>query len=198
MILYFGITHSKTSFTILFILIGIISLYEMYHLRKNKKKFIAFAYIITPFLLIHQLVLLESKFEPTFVLGLFVLTWVFDSFAYIIGIKFGGHKIYPSISPKKSWEGFLGGFILTLITSYLFYLNIPYDILQKYIALWWVITILLPFTATLGDFIESYYKREANVKDSSSLIPGHGGILDRMDAFTITIPVCYIYILYLK
>jgi len=193
-VLYFGITHSNISFTILFVIIGLMSLNEMYHLRRNKNKTLAFLYIIIPFTLIHQLIIFKSEFEPNLVLGLFILTWIFDSFAYILGIKFGYHKIYPSISPKKSWEGFLSGFIFTLITSYLIYTNISYEILEKYRSLWWGITILLPVTATLGDFIASYYKREANVKDSGKIIPGHGGVLDRMDAFTITIPICYIYI----
>ena len=120
---------------------------------------------------------------------MFLLVWSFDSFAYIFGINFGKNKIMPSISPKKSWEGFCGGFFCTVILAQIFkeYLNISdVNIILT--------SILVPFTASTGDFIISYYKRVAKVKDSGKLIPGHGGILDRMDAFLITIPVFYILI----
>tara|TARA_B100001142_G_C14348697_1_gene661089 strand:+ start:8273 stop:8647 length:375 start_codon:yes stop_codon:yes gene_type:complete len=121
---------------------------------------------------------------------MFILTWTFDTFAYIIGVKIGKNKIMPSISPKKSWEGFIGGLIFTIIASYFSYRYFDFDSFQDPLT----ISIVLPFTATLGDFIESHYKREAGVKDSGNIIPGHGGILDRMDAFLITIPVMYILI----
>jgi phosphatidate cytidylyltransferase len=119
---------------------------------------------------------------------MFIFTWTFDTFAYLFGVKFGKHKILPSISPKKSWEGFLGGFIFTIIAAYLTANYFPEIELNQVIA----ISLFIPFTATIGDFIESHYKREAGVKDSGNLIPGHGGMLDRMDAFMITIPVIYI------
>ena len=108
----------------------------------------------------------------------------------IIGVKFGKKRIFPTISPKKSWEGFLGGFISTIITAYISYRY--FNIVNIKTAL--IIGLILPFTATAGDFIESYYKRQAKVKDSGNIIPGHGGILDRMDAFLVTIPVIYLLI----
>lgn len=192
-VIWYGISYSELSFKILFIIIGIRCLYEMYHLRKKKTKIIPFLYIIIPFTLIHGLAFWDSEFNPILVLGLFILTWVFDSFSYLFGVPLGYHKILSTISPKKSWEGFLGGMIATLLTSYIVSINMPY-IYQEYSSIWWQITLILPFTATIGDFIESYYKRKANVKDSANLIPGHGGMLDRMDAFTISIPVFYIFI----
>ena len=132
----------------------------------------------------------ESPFDPSIILLMFILTWTFDTFAYLVGIQYGKHKIMPSISPKKSWEGFAGGFVFTIIAAYLsqkFCIHIALrDVL--------FVSIILPFTATLGDFIESHYKREAGVKDSGNFILGHGGMLDRMDAFTITIPAIYIII----
>jgi phosphatidate cytidylyltransferase len=121
---------------------------------------------------------------------MFVLTWTFDTFAYLFGVRFGKTKIMPSVSPKKSWEGFVGGFIFTIISAYLTVSYLPSIELNHAI----VISLFLPFTATLGDFIESHYKRQAGVKDSGDFIPGHGGMLDRMDAFMITIPVLYIYL----
>ena len=180
-IMWFGTSYSKTSLTLLFAVILLICLYEMYKLRKGKTKAIAFLYVLFPLLLVHFITV-------KLVLLMFILTWTFDTFAYITGVKFGKHKIMPSISPKKSWEGFLGGFIFTIISAYLTVSYLPSIELNHAI----VISLLTPFTATIGDFIESYYKRKAEVKDSGNLIPGHGGILDRMDAFMITIPTIYI------
>ena len=183
-IMWFCTWYSVTSFKLLFFLIAIVSIYEMRKIRKGKTKILAFAYIIIPFFIIQ----LMSN-QTTLILLAFILTWTFDTFAYLFGIKFGKRKIMPSVSPKKSWEGFTGGFISTILAAYIasqyfFSINLT-SILS--------IAFLLPFTATLGDFIESYYKRQAEIKDSGKLIPGHGGILDRMDSFMITIPVLYLY-----
>jgi len=182
-IMWFGTFCSELSFHILFAVILLVCLYEMYKLRKGKTKTLTFLYVLSPLLLIHFI-------KTELVLLMFILTWTFDTFAYLVGVKFGKHKIMPTVSPKKSWEGFVGGFIFTVIAVYLtanYFLEIE---LNQAI----VISLFLPFTATLGDFIESHYKREAGVKDSGNFIPGHGGMLDRMDAFMITIPTIYILI----
>ena len=188
--MWFGTSYNESSFRLLFTILTIVSIYEMWKLRKGKSKVLAFAYILIPFILIQLISTTKNpeNWNPNLILFIFILTWTFDTFAYIVGIRFGKHKIMPSISPKKSWEGFAGGLIFTLIAAYItaeYFLSIN---------LRFVITIglLLPFTATLGDFIASHYKREAKLKDSGNLIPGHGGILDRMDAFMITIPTIYI------
>ena len=189
-IMWLGASYSEMSFIVLFIMLGIVSIYEMWKLRNGKSKFLAFAYVLIPFILI-QLIVTKNESEnwnSNLILFMFILTWTFDTFAYLFGVRFGKHKIMPSISPKKSWEGFGGGFVFSIITSYLSYSYFKFEDIR--IPL--IISIILPFTATLGDFIESHYKREAGVKDSGNLIPGHGGILDRMDAFMITIPAIYI------
>ena len=185
-IMWFGTFCSELSFHILFAVILLVCLYEMYKLRKGKTKILTFLYVLSPLLLVHFI-------KTELVLLMFILTWTFDTFAYLVGIKFGKHKIIPTVSPKKSWEGFAGGFIFTIIAAYLtvnYFLEIE---LNQAI----VISLFLPFTATLGDFIESHYKREAGVKDSGNFIPGHGGMLDRMDAFMITIPAIYLIINFL-
>ena len=191
-------SFSAISFTILFSILGILSFYEMWKLRKGKSKSIAFLFVILPFCLIQLIPYSETyfsfkEFDSKIILLLFILTWTFDTFAYLFGVKFGKNKIFPSISPKKSWEGFFGGlvfcFIVGLLSNYFFN-----EFFQTEIESIIIFSLALPFTATLGDFIESYYKRQAEVKDSGNLIPGHGGILDRMDAFMISIPVLYIII----
>ena len=195
LIMWFGTSFSELSFQILFLVLGIFSIYEMWKLRKGKSKVYAFVYVLLPFFLIHFFGKIESLnfnsvFDPSLILLMFILTWTFDTFAYLFGVRFGKTKIMPSVSPKKSWEGFAGGFIFTVLASFItthYFLEV-----DNSIAL--AMSLFLPFTATLGDFTESYFKRQAGVKDSGNFIPGHGGMLDRMDAFMITIPVLYIYL----
>ena len=195
LIMWFGTSFSELSFQILFLVLGLVSIYEMWKLRKGKSKVYAFVYVLLPFFLIHFFGKIESLnfnsvFDPSLILLMFILTWTFDTFAYLFGVRFGKTKIMPSVSPKKSWEGFAGGFIFTVLASFItthYFLKV-----DNSIAL--AMSLFLPFTATLGDFTESYFKRKAGVKDSGNFIPGHGGMLDRMDAFMITIPVLYIYL----
>ncbi len=198
-IMWFGTAYSEITFSLLFIFLGIFALYEMWKLRKGKSKLIAFLFVLTPFIIIQLIGMTDynypkKEFNPSIILLMFVLTWTFDSFAYLIGKNFGRTKILPSISPKKSWEGFVGGLFFSIIASNIlyFYFAAYFENISKIAYV--LITIILPFTATTGDFIESYYKRQAGVKDSGNIMPGHGGILDRMDAFLITIPVIYIII----
>ena len=187
---------NEFSYPILFSLISIFCIYEMWKLRKGKSKLLAFTYILIPLFLIQLFGITDSKhpekeFNSSLILYMFILTWTFDTFAYLIGKKLGKNKIIPSISPKKSWEGFVGGLVFTLIVA-----SLVNDLFQfNYLDFNpYIFAVFLPFTATLGDFLESHFKRQAGVKDSGSFIPGHGGMLDRMDAFMITIPALYIYI----
>jgi len=184
-IMWFG-ASSDLSKVILFSIITVISTYEMWKLRKGKK--ITFHYF-------YVLALMTAFFlESETLLFIFILTWTFDTFAYLFGVKFGKHKIMPSISPRKSWEGFAGGYFLTLIAAYItskYFSEIDFQFAI-------ITALILPFTATLGDFIASHFKRQAGVKDSGNFIPGHGGMLDRIDAFMITIPVLYILTRLLK
>ena len=194
-VMWFGTSYSALTFNLIFGIILILCLFEMWKLRKGKTKLLAFTYVTIPLLLVQLFVITDSDFpknhfDPTLVLIMFVLTWTFDTFAYLFGITFGKHKIMPSVSPKKSWEGFAGGFVFTLIAAVITH-QIFDQVAFKTLM---IISIVLPFTATIGDFIESFYKREAGVKDSGNFIPGHGGMLDRMDAFMITIPAIYIII----
>ena len=198
-IMWFGTAYSERTFQILFLILGLWSIYEMWKLRKGKTKLVAILIVVIPFFIIQLFGMTDTNypempFNPSIILLMFVLTWTFDSFAYLVGKKFGKNKILPSISPKKSWEGFFGGYLFCILAS-----SLSYFIFKDYFShistlSYILITLILPFSATTGDFIESYYKRKAGVKDSGKIMPGHGGILDRMDAFLITIPVIYIII----
>tara|TARA_B100000900_G_scaffold75662_2_gene60501 strand:+ start:6018 stop:6644 length:627 start_codon:yes stop_codon:yes gene_type:complete len=184
-IVLFGTTYSQTSFFLLYFIFGCISIYEMWNILE-KKTILPLIFVSLPFLLINSLIdnKSESEFDPSLVLYVLILTWTFDSFAYLIGSRYGKNKILPKISPKKSWEGFVGGYIFTLIISFIL-MNYKTIFFQEYI----IIAFILPITATIGDLIASYYKRKSNIKDYGKIIPGHGGIVDRLDAILITIPV---------
>ena len=190
-IMWFGTSYSTSSCSLLFAVLGIICLYEMWQLRKGKSKILALSYVLIPFLLIQDLIwnyLSFSIYDTQFwiseyILSLFVLTWTFDTFAFLIGTKYGKHKIMPSISPKKSWEGFIGGLIFTFIASSIYFKYFLEESIEQAL----ILALIIPFTASLGDFIESAYKRQAGVKDSGNLIPGHGGILDRIDSLMVSI-----------
>ncbi len=129
----------------------------------------------------------EGKFTLE-VFFLFILIWSSDTFAYLSGRLFGKHKMAPKISPKKTWEGFAGGVILTLILSY-FVEKFHPDLRGN----WMIVGFLISVFAPLGDLVESQLKRNFGVKDSGKIIPGHGGVLDRLDSFMICAPVVYLY-----
>lgn len=119
---------------------------------------------------------------------LFVLIWSSDTFAYLTGKFFGKHKMAPKISPKKTWEGFAGGVVLTLVLG--FFVEYYFPELR---GNWMIVGLLVSVFAPLGDLVESQLKRSFAVKDSGNIIPGHGGVLDRLDSFIICAPVIYLY-----
>ena len=122
---------------------------------------------------------------------LFCLIWINDIFAYLTGMAIGKHKLFERISPKKTIEGSLGGLVMTILTAYLvnhFWLNLMSDMKMMGMAL-----VVVVF-GSLGDLCESMMKRQAGVKDSGNVIPGHGGILDRFDATFLAVPFVYCYL----
>ena len=132
-----------------------------------------------------------SSFDNKFsleVLFLFILIWSSDTFAYLTGKFFGKHKMAPKISPKKTWEGYIGGVVLTLVVAYFVEQYHP-DLRGN----WIVVGFLVAAFAPVGDLVESQLKRNFGVKDSGNIIPGHGGVLDRLDSFLIVVPVVYLY-----
>ncbi len=121
-VMWFGTSYSKLTFNILFLSLGLWSLYEMWKLREGKSKLIALLYVITPFFLIQLFGMADTDypkntFNPSIILLMFILTWTFDTFAFIVGVKFGKNRILPSVSPKKSWEGFIGGLFFCVLAD---------------------------------------------------------------------------------
>lgn len=150
--------------------------------------YIALPFSLLPFITFNNLTLFNYNFEV--LLSVFILIWCHDSGAYIIGMLIGKHRIMPHISPKKSWEGSLGGIIFALTASYLLSENFHSIKLPDFLALALIVVIF----GTLGDFVESHLKRFLGIKDSGNALPGHGGFLDRLDSFIFTVPAVFAYI----
>jgi phosphatidate cytidylyltransferase len=127
------------------------------------------------------------------VVSVLVMIWVCDSAAFHVGAPFGKHKLFPRVSPQKSWEGAIAGFVLAIVAAVAAkYLVLPFLSLGSAI----VIGAIVGTIGQLGDLVESLFKRDAGVKDSSTLIPGHGGALDRFDSILLVSPCVYLYLQY--
>jgi phosphatidate cytidylyltransferase len=151
-------------------------------------------YTMLPFYLIISLGNLSLDYSVVFplTLGMYILIWTNDTFAYFSGRLFGKQPLFSRISPKKTWEGTFGGILFTLIMGGILYL-----LTQELSLLFWLVSaaIVAP-TAILGDLLESLFKRSADVKDSGNILPGHGGVLDRFDAVLFTVPFYYFWSLF--
>ncbi|MDR3187607.1 MAG: phosphatidate cytidylyltransferase [Prevotellaceae bacterium] len=119
----------------------------------------------------------------------FILLWANDTFAYLFGVAFGRHKLFPSISPKKSWEGYVGGILSVTAAAWALH-HLFGDVELVHMVSFGVI---ISVTAVLADLVESMFKRSAGVKDSGAIMPGHGGLLDRFDAVLLTLPLVFVY-----
>jgi len=156
------------------------------------KIFLSVIYIIVPFVLMVQIPFInaDDSYAKNTILGVFILIWTNDSFAYLIGKNFGKIKLLERISPNKTVEGFIGGMIACFVMSYF--------IAQYFTTLsltqWIVLAALVSVFGVLGDLIESMFKRQGGIKDSSNLIPGHGGFLDRFDSVIFAAPFIFIYL----
>ncbi|PWH81748.1 phosphatidate cytidylyltransferase [Algibacter marinivivus] len=131
-----------------------------------------------------------QDYNPNILLGAFILVWVNDSFAYLVGKNFGKQKLFEIISPKKTVEGFLGGLFFSCIASY--FIATFTDTLN--FTSWLILSIIISVFGTLGDLIESKFKRQAKVKDSGVIMPGHGGLLDRLDSIIFAAPFIYLFL----
>jgi phosphatidate cytidylyltransferase len=173
------------------LLVGLI-ITELYRKQSNPFHNIAFIvlgqiFIALPFSILTAI----ACNEIYWLFALFILIWVYDSCAYMVGVMFGKHRMIERISPKKSWEGFIGGFILTLVATLIFAYFTPDIAVWK----WLLFGVLIVIFGTWGDLTESLLKRTVDVKDSGNLLPGHGGVLDRFDSLLLLAPIVYFFLL---
>ena len=132
----------------------------------------------------------DGVWRPETVLCYIFIIWANDVFAYLVGMTFGRHRLCERLSPKKSWEGFFGGLAGAVVTG----LAAAYALDANY-WVWGGLALVASLSGVAGDLVESMFKREAGVKDSGQVIPGHGGVLDRFDALLLSAPYVFLYLL---
>lgn len=195
---YYTVDASVVTFVPYCVYILVLFVGELYLKRPDPIRSIAYSllgqfYIAVPFSLTNYLVFAYTpgSYHYVYVLALLVFIWVNDSFAYLTGMAFGKHRLFERISPKKSWEGFIGGAVVSIGSSFIFA-----HYYQNLSTLGWIgfaaITIIF---GTWGDLFESLIKRTLGIKDSGGMIPGHGGILDRFDSTILAIPAVFLYLI---
>ena len=145
--------------------------------------------VALPFSLLN-FILFINGLQPYILLAVFATIWVNDTGAYLVGVSIGKHRLFERISPKKSWEGFVGGALAALISGYLFSIYIP----EINLINWLIFSEIIVVFGTYGDLMESLVKRTVDVKDSGTIIPGHGGLFDRFDSMLLAAPVIFIYL----
>ena len=170
--------------------------FKKHNLDQVSKYIYVFGYVILPFIIITKIPIGIKGFNPKIIISIFILIWTNDTFAYIVGKSIGKHKLYEAISPKKTIEGFVGGVIFASVAGYFisrYYFDPKETYLDKSTFIWTVTAFIVGVFGTLGDLVESKFKRLANVKDSGSIMPGHGGILDRLDSVIFVAPFVYLF-----
>lgn len=149
-------------------------------------------YAALPLILLIEAANINTGYQPYLLLGIFLITWTYDTFAYLVGTAIGKRRLLERVSPKKSVEGLAGGAIAALILVGI-YSSFNNDLSLIH---WLILTLIVVVFGTLGDLTESVLKRNCDVKDSGSIMPGHGGILDRIDALLFIGPAAYTYLLF--
>ena len=158
-------------------------------------------YVVLPFSLLNMLAFRAAPegimYVYTLPLSVFVFLWVNDTGAYCCGSLFGKHKLFPRVSPGKSWEGSIGGGIFVLVAAALvWYLTDVYDMNPTGMGMleWMGLGLTIVVFGTWGDLVESLFKRTLGIKDSGNILPGHGGMLDRFDSSLLAIPAAVVYL----
>jgi len=186
-------------FLALFPLILVIMAAELYRKQEKPAENIAVTilsiiYLAIPLSLVNFLVFPEflnsNSYTPRLLIALFGLIWTYDSGAYLVGVSIGKHRLFERISPKKSWEGAIGGTLIAIGASFFISTIIP----EIRIIHWIAISILTIVSSTFGDLTESMFKRYFGIKDSGNILPGHGGVLDRFDSLFFAAPVIVVYL----
>lgn len=206
-VVFFGVFKSFGLFYIPLILAGLTLIVDILLLKdlfavnqpplfSNQKLIPVVFYLIAAFVFMMLIPYqnFEEVYNPQILLGVFILIWSSDTFAYIFGRSFGKRKLLERISPKKTIEGFAGGVLATLLTGWLIY----YFTDTFNAKVWIGLAVITSVFGTFGDLIQSKFKRQAGVKDSGNIMPGHGGLFDRLDSVLFAAPFLYLFLMFFK
>lgn len=201
------IAFRKADLDVLIIMIPLLFLFyinELFSGNKNSFDNIAYTllgifYIAIPMSILNYIITFPMNYmhvwhTPLLLLGMFIIIWTNDTFAYATGTLFGRNKMFPSISPKKSWEGTIGGALFAIGASVL----LSYQFKILYTDEWIMLALVTVFFGNLGDLIESQLKRMVKIKDSGNWLPGHGGALDRFDSIIFAAPFVFSFLIIIK
>lgn len=170
---------------------------QLYRPRLNalhslERSFFSLGYIALPIALLNCIMSITA---PRLLLGMFLFIWLYDTGAYCVGMLLGRHRLFERISPKKSWEGVFGGVAACIAGAYITHYWFDEFFQVPELTVWVGLSVVVAVFATLGDLVESLIKRTVGVKDSGHILPGHGGILDRIDSLLLVSPAVLIYLL---
>ena len=192
----------SSSFLMFYFIIFILCFYlifvvELFRTSDHALQFLSYLilgiiYIGSSFAVLNSIAFVNGVYQFQIVLGIVLLVWTNDTAAYFVGSKLGKTLLFPRISPKKTWEGSIGAAIITLIIAFPVSLVLPYF----QFGIWVCIAIIIFTAGGIGDLVESMFKRSINTKDSGSLLPGHGGFLDRFDAFIFSVPFIAAFLIF--
>ena len=193
-----GLTLSVFMLCAVLLLVGVVFFAEVFRNRTTPIANVATTltgafYVALPMALMAVVPLLFTnmgEWKALYFLFYLFLVWGNDVFAYLAGVTMGRHKMCERLSPKKSWEGFAGGILGSLAVGAL-----AASIFEESYGVWMGLALIVSLSSVVGDLVESMFKRDAGVKDSGNIMPGHGGILDRFDAFILSAPFAFIYML---
>lgn len=172
---------------------------ELYHLDKRAVDHVAttvigLIYVVVPFAMINELAFTNGKFEWELPIGFFIILWLNDTGAYFTGKFLGRTKLYEKVSPNKTWEGLVGGIVFAIAAGFLWSkYSLALDQTQ-----WVTVAAIIAVFANIGDLFESHLKRSYGVKDSGTIIPGHGGVLDRFDGLLFALPLVIFYLNFIQ
>ena len=170
---------------------------QLYRPRQNalhslERSFFALGYVALPVSMLNGIMSITA---PRLLLGVFMFIWLYDTGAYCVGMLLGRHRLFERISPKKSWEGVIGGIAFAIAGAYATYYWFDEFFQVPDLTIWLGLSVVVAVFATFGDLVESLIKRTVGVKDSGNIMPGHGGILDRIDSLLLVAPAVLIYLM---
>jgi phosphatidate cytidylyltransferase len=160
--------------------------------RSLERSFFSLGYVALPVAMLNGIMSITA---PRLLLGMFIFIWLYDTGAYCVGMLLGRHRLFERISPKKSWEGVIGGIVFCIVGAYVTHQWFNEFFQVPDLPTWMGLSVVVAVFATFGDLVESLIKRTVGVKDSGNILPGHGGILDRIDSLLLVAPAVFIYLL---